>query len=344
MLRMPGNEAERLLRGSTVVDAHFDLAMDIQDKWDRGRRNVLREEYLPSFRRGGLDLVVSSIFLHSYFLPEMALRKALTQIGILKNELDGLGDQVRLVTSPEDMDAVRKEGLLGILLSFEGLDPIGNDLDLLRVFYDLGVRGAGLVWSRRNYVGDGCFLSQRREGRKGGLTDFGVRVVQKAAELGMYIDVSHLNDEGFWDVMEHAEGPVIASHSNCRALVDSPRNLTDEQIQAIAQKGGVIGMNAYAAYVAGDFRERRAGAGDLVDHLDHVVGLVGVEHVGIGFDFCSNFEDFMSFDDGELEYDLFEGHQEMHLWVRALLERGYGTAEVQRILGGNFWNFLKRSL
>ncbi|GAB6280230.1 MAG: membrane dipeptidase [Thermovirga sp.] len=338
-------DSDVILGKSFVVDAHFDLTMDMQDKWDRGRREILRNDHLPAFRHGKLDLVVSSLFIHDYFLPEMALRKALDQISILKNELETLQDDVLLVTSFQDLEMIREKGLLGIMLSFEGLDPIGNDLDLLRVFRDLGVRGIGLVWSRRNYVGDGCFFSERREGRKGGLTDFGIRVLEEAKRLGMFLDVSHLNDEGFWDVMEFSDVPLIASHSNCRELVASPRNLTDDQIRAIARKGGVIGMNAYAEFLARDFRERKTGVEDLLDHLEHVVDLVGVDHVGMGFDFCSGFEDFMSFgNDEEVAYEVLDGHEEMGRWVSALLERGYGEESVQKILGGNFWNFFKRAL
>lgn len=337
-------DPDAILEKSLVVDAHFDLTMDMQDKWDRGRRDILRRDHLPGFRQGKLNLVVSSLFLHSYFLPEMALRKALTQISILKNELEALKDEVRLVTRSEDLDMIREDGLLGIMLSFEGLDPIGNDLDLLRSFRDLGVRGVGLVWSRRNYVGDGCFFSKRREGCKGGLTDFGVRVLDEAKRLGMFLDVSHLNDEGFWDVMEFSDVPLIASHSNCRELVNSPRNLTDDQIRAIARKGGIIGMNAYAEFVAEDFREKKAGAEALLDHLDHIVDLVGVRHVGMGFDFCSGFQDFMSFGDDEDDYEVLDGHKEMKKWVALLLERGYGEEDVQKILGVNFWDFFKRVL
>jgi len=337
-------DAEDILKKNFVVDAHFDLTMDMQDKWDRGRREIFRKDHLPGFRCGNLNLVVSSIFLHSYFLPEMALRKALTQISVLKNELEYLKDHVRLVTSFEDLEMIREKELLGIMLSFEGLDPIGNDLDLLRVFRDLGVRGIGLVWSRRNYAGDGCFFSEKREGRKGGLTDFGIRVLDEARKLGMFLDVSHLNDEGFRDVMEFSDAPLIASHSNCRELVNSPRNLTDEQIRAIAQKGGVIGMNAYAEFVARDFKERRAGVVDLLDHLEHVVNLVGIDHVGLGFDFCSGFEDFMSFGNDEVAYDVLDGHKDMRKLVVALMERGYVEEDIQKILGGNFRDFFRRVL
>jgi membrane dipeptidase len=341
---MVRRETEKILEEAVIVDAHFDLAMDLQDRRDRGQKDILGRDYLPGFRQGGVDLIVSSIFLHDWYLPEMALRKALTQISILKQEIEKHQDEVMLVTGRKDLETALEKGVLGIILSFEGADPIGNDLDLLPVFRDLGVRGIGLVWSRRNYIADGCFFSEKREGKKGGLTDFGVKVLEEASRLGMYIDVSHLNDEGFWDVMEFHDGPLIASHSNCRTLVNSPRNLTDEQIKAIAGRGGVIGMNAYAAFVAEDYRSRRAGVEDLLDHLDHVADLVGVEHAGIGFDFCSGFDGFTSFASGEKAYEVLDGHKDMSLWVEGLLERGYDTGEVGRILGGNFLDFFRRVL
>jgi len=337
-------ETEKILEESIVVDAHFDLAMDLQDRWDRGQKDILGRDYLPGFSQGGVNLIVSSIFLHDWYLPEMALRKALTQISILKQQIGRLEGEIMLVTDRDSLEEALGKKIPGILLSFEGADPIGNDLDLLPVFRDLGVRGIGLVWSRRNYIADGCFFSEKREGKKGGLTDFGVKVLEEASRLGMFIDVSHLNDEGFWDVMEFHEGPLIASHSNCRTLVHSPRNLTDEQIKAIAEKGGVIGMNAYAAFVAEDYRTRRAGVEDLLDHLDHVVELVGVEHAGMGFDFCSGFDGFTSFVSGEKAYEVLDGHKDMALWVEGLLGRGYDAGEIGRILGGNFLDFFRRVL
>jgi len=103
-------------------------------------------------------------------------------------------------------------------------------------------------------------------------------------------------------------------------------------------------MNAYAAFVAGDYKKRRAGVEDLLNHLDHVVDLVGVDHVGIGFDFCSDFEDFMSFGRDEGEYEVLKGHEDMDLWVKGLFKRGYDAKETGKILGGNFWNFFKRVL
>lgn len=317
-----------------VVDAHFDLAMDLLYRWERGRKDLL-SPWLAAFRKGNFNLVVSSLFVSGSFLPEMGLRRALDQVAVLVREIRRT-EGVTLCRTMEDIERARREGQVGILLSFEGLDPIGNDLNLLEIFHDLGVRAAGLVWSRRNYAADGCFFSPRREGKKGGLTPFGVEAVQRAQELGMVIDVSHLNDEGFWDVMETAKGPLIASHSNCRSLAPSMRNLTDEQIRALAAKGGVLGMNAISSFVREDHETRRATPADLAAHAGHVADLVGVDHVGLGFDFCDGFQNFLTMEDDIKTYDVVSGHEGALEFTVALLERGFGDEDIRKILGGNF--------
>ncbi|MBD3306550.1 membrane dipeptidase [candidate division KSB3 bacterium] len=328
-----------------TVNAHFDLTYDIANKRDRRRRKVLETDYLEGLRQGDFNLIVSALFVHNYFLPEMALRKTLDQISYLLQEMEESPGIMRRCTTPDDILQAKQEGQIGILLSFEGIEPLQNDIHLLRVFYELGVRGVGLTWSRRNYAGDGAFFTTAREGRKGGLTPFGVAVIEAAEALGMFLDVSHLNDEGFWDVMKIAQQPVIASHSNCRALVNSMRNLTDRQIEALAEKGGVIGMNALSAFT-GDVSANapRLTAEALLNHVDHIVKLVGVEHVGLGFDFCDTFEDYLT-SGGNIEtYDVLEGHGSLHEFTAGLIRRGYADEDILRILGGNFMRVFEATL
>ena len=220
-----------LHRRAFIVDAHFDLPHEVANRRERGGNKVVETDYLPEFLAGGVDLIVSAVFVHDWFLPEMGLRKALDQIAYLHREMDESPGRFRLCRNMKEIGAARAEGEIALLLSLEGADPLQNDLNLLRIFYELGVRGLGLVWSRRNYAGEGSSLFQaRRVNRKGGLTDFGMDLIETAEDLGMVIDISHLNDEGFEDVMRVARKPVIASHSNCRTLVPVPRNLTDGQI------------------------------------------------------------------------------------------------------------------
>jgi membrane dipeptidase len=337
---------KRIHNNSIIVDAHFDLLMDVTAQREHGRRKVIETDHLPGFAKGGVNIVVSSIFIDNAFLPEMVLRKAMNQISSLYAEIDESPDKIMICRNCDDIARAQEQGKIGIMLSFEGVEPLYNDLSLLRVFYELGVRIVGLVWSRRNSAGDGSHFSSVREGKKGGITDFGVQLIEEAERLGMFMDVSHFNDEGFWDVMEVAKRPVIASHSNCRSIVSSMRNLTDEQIKAIAQKGGVIGMNACNNFTA--YRDEDADVEHLVDHVDHIVKLVGPMHVGLGFDF---FEDFVKYWSAEelaamprRIFDVLKGHKSIEQFTKKLIERGYKDDEIGMILGKNFLRIYKEVL
>ena len=144
---------------------------------------------MENLKRGGFNLIVSSIYIDDMFLPEMALRIALGQIRALIEDVESCQGEVLLVKSRDDLNKAANENKIGIIISFEGLEPIGNDIGLLRIFYELGVRAAGLVWSRRNYVCDGCSFNPVEEGQRGGLTRFGVNVVKRMEEMNMPISM-----------------------------------------------------------------------------------------------------------------------------------------------------------
>ncbi len=319
-----------LIDESVVIDGHFDLMTVVHERRRSGRNKVILNDFYEDFKKGGVNLIVSSLFVESKYIPEMALRNALDQISCLYKEIDESNSKIMLCKSFEDINYAIKNDKLGILLSFEGLDPILNDSYLLRVFYELGVKLAGLVWSRRNYVADGCFFSEREEGRKGGLTDFGVKVLRELQDLGMIVDVSHLNDEGFWDVMKFTTKPIIASHSNSREVYNSMRNLTDEQIKAIAETGGIIGINANGSFVS-DTQNNIEG---LIKHIDHISNLVGTKHIGLGFDFCDMFRTEPK--------DTLKGYREIPKFADALLDHGYNKNEVKMILGENLLNLYQK--
>lgn len=338
--------AEELHEKCAVIDAHFDLLMDVEDQRRHKRKDVIRQDYLKSLKKGKMNLIVSSLFIDNKFIPEMSLRNALDQISAFHYELDNLKDELAFCKSYDDIIRAKNEGKIGIMLSFEGVEPIYNDLSLLRVFYELGVRGVGLVWSRRNFAGDGCHFSSTNEGKRGGLTDFGVAVVKEAERLGMIIDVSHLNDEGFYDVMKFAKGPVIASHSNCRELAGSMRNLTDDQIKCIASKGGVIGMNGTNGFVSDDKKDQDAE--HLAFHVDHIVKVAGIDYVGLGFDFCDMLTMRESPEERKFEtfstFDVVKGHGDIPRFTECLIKHGYTDGDIEKILGGNFLRVYKEVL
>lgn len=328
--------AFNLHKNNVVVDTHLDLAGEIYNRHLAGEKEVIKNRYLSNFKKAGFNIIVSSLFLDDIFLPEMALRMTLGQISALMEDVETCNGEVVLIKTKKQLQNVVEENKIGIILSFEGLEPIGNDIRMLKIFYELGVRAAGLVWSRRNYVADGCSFSPVEEGQKGGLTKFGVSVVRKMEEMNMLIDVSHLNDEGFWDIIKFTNKPFIASHSNVRNIHSRMRNLTDDQIKAIASRNGVIGINAY---------KNIAGVGEgedpikkLADHIEYMVNLVGAKHVGYGFDLCNNFYD------SELKFkyvthnsDSLSSHAEAVLLTEELLKRGITEDDAKLIIGGNFY-------
>ena len=316
------------------VDAHLDLASEIFFRRKDGMRKVTEEIYYDSWKRGGFKLIVSSLYADADY-PSTTLRQTLEQIVALKRDIAESADKFLLVTTGDDLHEVLTQDKIGIMLSFEGMEAIENNLDLLDIFYDLGVRGAGLVWSRRNFIADGCISETHAQGTLGGLTAFGVETVRRLDELGMFFDVSHLNDEGFWDLMKFSRGPVIASHSDCRAIYATNRNLADEQIRAIAERGGVIGMNAIKHILGVEDEQERITK--ICDHIDHVVSLVGTDHVGFGFDLCNNCMDVLrKADTPKSDYDTLYDHGEAVLITDELLTRGYGEEDIKKIIGGNF--------
>ena len=318
------------------MDAHFDPGCDVDDRRGPGERNVYTDRHETPVSAGGWNCLVSSLFIHSWQLPEMGLRKALDQISALMAEEEEQPDKIALCRSMKEVDVANAAGRTAILLSFEGVDPIGSDLSLMRIFHELGVRAVGLVWSRRNFAADGCSFSPLREGTKGGLTAFGVEVVEEAERLGMLVDISHLNDEGVADVARFAKRPFIASHSNCRALVPHMRNLTDEQIRLVADRGGAIGMNGCSAFVSAD-TDRRFGPRDLVLHMKYIARLVGDDFVGLGLDCCDRLADIHqsppSISDS---YDSVPDHGHLPELVAWMFEEGFSDRSAQKILGGNF--------
>ncbi len=317
-----------------IIDAHFDLTMDVAFRRERDETRVVESRYLDGFNRGGVDLIMSAMFVPDYFLPEMGLRRALDQIAFLHDEIEETPGLFRLCRTIDEARLAKAKDEVAICLSLEGAEPLQNDLGLLRIFYELGVRGLGLVWSRRNYAADGAFFGSAKEGQKGGLTPFGVKLIEKAEELGMIIDLSHINDEGFSDVLDIASKPVIASHSNCRALADTMRNLTDKQIERIAANGGVIGVNSVNMFTNPD--KEKATASDLVDHVDHVVKIAGIDHIGIGFDICHNFPNYLQIKEPLPAYDIIESHDHLPDFTAALIDRGYSDDDILKVLGHNF--------
>jgi len=337
--------AKELHNRCNVVDAHSDLlACDVLWQHRLGRKGVMEKDWVPKMKKGGIDTRLTTIFHEPEYVPELALKNGLDMAVVWNEEFDE-SPSIARITKFEDIEKAKKDGKIGLILGMEGAEPLGNDINLLRVFYTLGLRLLTLTHALRNYVGDGAHFLPQKEGNVGGITDFGVKVIEECNSLGIVIDVSHLNDPGFWDVMKFSKAPVVASHSNCRALANHPRNLTDDQIKAIIDKDGVIGMNCYSAFVD----DENIDLEHYLNHVDHIVKLGGIRNVGLGFDFTDYTFKYYMYTAEDVQEQLpndaavkgLAGDEEVPNVTEGLMKRGYSDEEIELILGKNFLRVFK---
>jgi membrane dipeptidase len=236
--------------------------------------------------------------------------------------------------------AAREQNKIALLLTMEGVEPLVGDLDLLRVFYELGLRSLCLTHVRRNAAGDGGLFAPSGSPR-GGLTPFGRDVIRECEALGIIVDLAHISPAGFDDIIEITTRPVIISHTNARKYYDIERNVTDEQIKAVGARGGVIGINA----VLVSPHKEEATLDRYIDHIAHVRDLIGIEGVAIGFDFF----EFIYRQWSEAEQIAFQKkfthahfvpdlgkHSHSRGLTRRLIERGFNDEEIERILFRNW--------
>jgi len=312
-----------------IVDGHCDtLWAAKREERDWTQHSVMGHADLPRMIAAGVNIQFFALFSDpDHRVPGYALR-ALEMIesfyaGMEKAARSGL--PVGVIRTREDVD--RAEGGLWGLLAIEGGEVIDRSLDALFAFYRLGVRAMGLVWNYRNALADGVMT----RGGGGGLTPFGKEVVKAMWEVGMVVDVSHLSEAGFWDLVRMGGGPIVASHSNARALCDHPRNLTDDQIRAIAGTGGVIGVNFYPPFLTSS---GRACIDDIVRHIEHIATVGGAACVGLGSDFDGFDTPPQGMEDVRRLPDL----------VPLLRQRGCSEGEIAAVMGGNWARLLKRVL
>ncbi len=326
-----------------IIDAHFDVLLDVLSFRKRGEQKVLERKYLENLKEAGISALICSLYVCDEYLPEGALRNALDQISALMEELEESGEFFSLCRNSTEAKTAVENGKIAIFLSLEGAEPLGDDIFLLRTFYDLGVRFIGLTWSRRNCVGDGStFVTADAPKYPGGLTRFGRELVMRAQQMGMVVDVSHLNDPGFYEVAGLMKGPFIASHSNCRSLCEVARNLTDYQIKTIADFNGVIGLNAYSLFVSDISGERNPEK--FFEHLRHITEIAGSESVGLGLDLCDCIESLSFSNAGCSLGDLFIDHMDAYRRFIGPMKEKLTPYDYEAFTGGNFMRVIERVL
>ena len=270
---------------------------------------------------GGIDL---ELFAVDVTIPRKnSLAYALDGIGYFLDDLSKSDSEVVIVKSAEDIKTAKKRGVPAALLAIENADCTEKSLNVLQMLYRLGVRSIGMTHNVSSVAADGC-----REARDGvGLTRFGVELIRMMNELGMLVDLAHISPSGFYHALEVSSKPVAFSHGNCRALCEQPRNLDDDQLKALAQNGGFIGMSFVPSFIDAE----KPTIERLVDHIDHAVEVAGIDTVGIGSDF----------DGGGTA--LTDAGQ-VPLITESLVRRGYTAEDIRKVLGENTYRVLKAAI
>lgn len=271
-----------------IIDGHVDVVSallrsgpEAPDAFFAGK--VDGHVDLPRLRRGKVAAAFCACFVPDDDVRAgRAFAETVRLVGLLRRLVAMGRGQVALVLDAANLRRCLQQNTFGAVLHFEGAEPIDPDLAALRVFYALGLRSLGLTWSRPNAFAQGVGPQDTGQG----LTAPGRRLVTACNHLGIAIDVSHLNDAGFWDVLATSTRPVVASHSNCRAISPHPRNLADEQIRALAAAGGLVGITFAVRFLRPDMAgETDVSLDTIVDHVCHAAEVGGIEHVALGSDF-----------------------------------------------------------
>ena len=287
---------------------------------------------LPKLKAGGVDASFFALYTSADLSEDEAATKVLEMLARVYDALDVYSEQAALALTPEDALRNKEKGLISIFLGMENGSPIHKSLPLLRQFYRMGVRYMTLTHTGDNEIADSAAQGTRWHG----LSPFGREVVDEMNRLGMIVDVAHVSDETFYDVIKCSKAPIVSTHSCCRALASHRRNMTDDMIRTLADHGGVIQINFYPVFlsdlyasfyeVKGEKASPRPGVSDVVNHIDHAVKVGGIEHVGIGTDF----------DGIEVTPKGLEDISKLPKVFDQLKRKGYSEDQIELIAGKNF--------
>ncbi|MBZ5617191.1 MAG: dipeptidase [Acidobacteriia bacterium] len=347
------------------IDSHIDTAQRVLiDRADLTQRSAVGHVDIPRLREGGVNAPFFALWVPTYYKGSEAVRRTLDLRDAMQGLLDAHPEQIALALTAADVERITRSGKIAAILAIEGGHQIDDDLAVLRMYYRLGIRAMTLTHFRNTDWAD----SSTDQPAHNGLTDFGKQVVREMNRLGMIVDISHVSDKTFSDVLEITSKPVIASHSSCRAISDVPRNMTDDMIRVLGKNGGVIGINfgegflnpqdaellkkainsisynepsltgkALDSYAADEaHRDMKpqptiATIDDAVAHIDHAVKIAGIDHVGIG----SDFDGISSPPKG------LEDISKMPALRAALRKKGYSEQDIRKIFGGNTLRVLR---
>jgi membrane dipeptidase len=365
--------AHKLHFSSIVLDTHDDTTQRFFSKdFDIAKRNSDGSIDIPRMREGGMNAIFFSIWIDGRIMGPPAVQKALDQIDAVHESVQRNSKDMTFCRTADDVRRAHAQGKIAGLIGVEGGHMIGNDIRMVRIFGDLGVRYMTLS----HFYNDEWADSSTDKPAHNGLTDYGKEIVREMNRQGIMVDISHVSDKTFYDALGVSKAPLIASHSSCRALCNHPRDMTDDMIKALAAKGGVIQINYEKSFIDQGYKDAsdklsggvvalfdrlKKECGDnegcigkkmvemeqqavaegklphvnwerIIDHIDHVVKLVGAEHVGLGSDF-----------DGASMPDGMEDASKLPKITEALMRKGYTDEDIRKILGGNLLRVMEQN-
>jgi membrane dipeptidase len=338
-------DARALHDDAVVVDTHNDLLMLCARRPRAQQAAYFRDRWLPQLRAGGVDVQVLPVYIDDDFRPEGALRQTLRMLETGWTVAEGNADDVRICLTGADVAAAVAAGQIALVLALEGCEAVGTHVELFATLHRVGVRMASFTHFGRTALADGS--GEDACGSR--LTRAGVEAVALCEELGILLDVSHLGAAGVDHVLELARRPVVASHSSAYALRSHHRNLTDERLKGIAATGGVVGVNFFAGFIDPDVRT----VARVVDHVEHVASVAGVEHTGLGPDFVHEVyaelmplatEIVMEGVDAKKLVPGLEGPEGLPLVTEELVRRGWSEPDLRAVLGGSFLRLFRAEL
>ncbi len=365
--------AHKLHFSSIVLDTHDDTTQRFFSKtYDIGKRNPDGHVDIPRMREGGMNAIFFSIWIDGRILGPPAVQKALDQIDAVHENVKKYSNDMVFARTAEDVRRAHAQGKIAALMGVEGGHMIGNDIRVVRIFADLGVRYMTLS----HFYNDEWADSSTDKPVHNGLTDFGKDIVREMNRQGILVDISHVSDKTFYDALEVSKAPLIASHSSCRAICNHVRDMSDDMIKALAAKGGVIQINYEKSFIDQAYKDAydkatggvveqmdklvkacnndeecigrelakaerqlteegklpHVGWEKIIGHIDHVVKLVGPEHVGLGSDF-----------DGATMPEGLEDCSKLPKITEALLRKGYSEGDLRKILGENTLRIMEQA-
>jgi membrane dipeptidase len=365
--------ARKLHFSSIVLDTHDDTTQRFFSKdFDIAKRNADGSIDIPRMREGGMNAIFFSIWIDGRIMGPPAIQKALDQIDAVHENVRRNSKDMMFCRSADDVRRAHAQGKIAALIGAEGGHMIGNDIRMVRIFGDLGVRYMTLS----HFYNDEWADSSTDKPAHNGLTDYGKDIVREMNRQGIMVDISHVSDKTFYDALEVSKSPLIASHSSCRALCNHVRDMSDDMIKALAAKGGVIQINYEVSFIDQAYKDAsdklsggvvaildqlKKECGDdeacmgkkmnemhdkavadgklphvswerIIDHIDHAVKLVGADHVGLGSDF-----------DGASMPEGMEDASKLPKITEALMRRGYKDEDIRKILGGNLLRVMEQN-